>query len=251
MVKKGNKLSSKMRSTSKKVESMLSCLGKSKVVYYMTLLLSLVTVVGFIYDRDYSSIGLFSLVAVALYYYTKNKVVILAIAVLFSNLLKVSISFKEGLKEGTDVKEEDEQENGASGAMRPREGQQNAEKENQNTEPEKECVGENCTQGMSTISPQTLNDEDELDNSYVDRSKTIENAYSSLDSIVGKDGVNKLSKDTENLLKKQNQLMDTVQNLGPIMDNMNKLVSGMGKMSGKDSPLANIMGGMQNISGKS
>lgn len=249
MVKKGNKLSSKMRSTSKKVESMLSCLGKSKVVYYMTLLLSLVTVVGFIYDRDYSSIGLFSLVAVALYYYTKNKVVILAIAVLFSNLLKVSISFKEGLKEGIDVNKEDErekgdtgQENGASGAMKTREGKQNAEEE---------CVGEKCAQGMSTISPQTLNDEDELDNSYVDRSKTIENAYSSLDSIVGKDGVNKLSKDTENLLKKQNQLMDTVQNLGPIMDNMNKLVSGMGKMSGKDSPLANIMGGMQNISGKS
>lgn len=238
MVKKGNKLSSKMRSTSKKVESMLSCLGKSKVVYYMTLLLSLVTVVGFIYDRDYSSIGLFSLVAVALYYYTKNKVVILAIAVLFSNLLKVSISFKEGLEENGET-QNDEDETGASGAMNTHEGTQNAKKE---------CVGEGCEtqkQGMSTISPQSLNDEDDVDNSFVDRSKTIENAYSSLDSIVGKDGVGKLSKETENLLKKQNQLMDTVQNLGPIMDNMNKLVSGMENMSGSGSPLANIIGGMK------
>jgi hypothetical protein len=240
MVKNGNKLSSKMRSTSKKVQSMLSCLGKSKVVYYMTLLLSLVTVVGFIYDRDYSSIGLFSLVAVALYYYTKNKVIILATAVLFSNLLKVSISLKEGFDKGEEDKE-DEQETGSSGAMRTREGNKNAEEE---------CVGEKCKQGMSTISPQSLNDEDDVDNSFVDRSKTIENAYSSLDSIVGKDGVSKLSKDTENLLKKQNQLMDTVQNLGPIMDNMNKLVSGMGNMSNKDGPLSGIMQSMKNIGDK-
>jgi len=237
MVKNSNKLSSKMRSTSKKVQSMLSCLGKSKVVYYMTLLLSLVTVVGFIYDRDYSSIGLFSLVAVALYYYTKNKVIILATAVLFSNLLKVSISLKEGLEED----EKNEKETGSNGAMRTREGNKNAEEE---------CVGENCKQGMSTISPQSLNDEDDVDNSFVDRSKTIENAYSSLDSIVGKDGVSKLSKDTENLLKKQNQLMDTVQNLGPIMDNMNKLVSGMGNMSDKDGPLSGIMQSMKNIGDK-
>lgn len=238
MVKNGNKLSSKMRSTSKKVQSMLSCLGKSKVVYYMTLLLSLVTVVGFIYDRDYSSIGLFSLVAVALYYYTKNKVIILATAVLFSNLLKVSISFKEGLDE-QGLNKDEENENGATGAMRTREGK------------EKDCVGENCDkQGMSTISPQSLNDEDDVDNSFVDRSKTIENAYSSLDSIVGKDGVSKLSKDTENLLKKQNQLMDTVQNLGPIMDNMNKLVSGMGHMSDKDGKLSGIMQSMKNIGDK-
>lgn len=248
MVKRGNnnvtkKLSSKAQHLSKKAGELSKVICKSKLVMYMTVALAVVTILGFLQNRDYSSIVFFGLVSVMTYYFSKNVVVVLALSVVLSNLLKVSISFKEGMKEGNDHEEskEDEEEKVSSGAMSNREGMEKKE----------ECEGENCPstkEKMSSINPKSLDDTD-VETSYVDKSKTIENAYASLDNMIGPDGVNKLSKDTENLLKKQNQLINTVQHMGPMMDNMNKLVKGMDGLSGENGGLTNIMKSLNSITG--
>ena len=250
MVKRGNsnvtkKLSNKARHLSKKAGELSKVICKSKLVMYMTIVLAVVTILGFLQNRDYSSIVFFGLVSVMTYYFSKNVVVVLALSVVLSNLLKVSISFKEGMKEGKESKEgnDDDEEEVSSGAMSNREGME--------SDKEEECKGENCPstkEKMSSINPKSLDDTD-VETSYVDKSKTIENAYASLDNMIGPDGVNKLSKDTENLLKKQNQLINTVQHMGPMMDNMNKLVKGMDGLSGENGGLTNIMKSLNNITG--
>lgn len=249
MVKRGNsnvskKLSNKARHLSKKAGELSKLICKSKLVMYMTIALAVVTILGFLQNRDYSSIIFFGLVAVMSYYFSKNVVVVLGLSVVLSNLLKVSISFKEGMKEGKGNVDDEEEEEVSSGAMSNREGM------NKGKDDEEECKGENCPskEKMSSINPKSLDDTD-VETSYVDKSKTIENAYASLDNMIGSDGVNKLSKDTENLLKKQNQLINTVQHMGPMMDNMNKLVKGMDNLSGENGGLSNIMKSLNNITG--
>lgn len=249
MVKRGNsnvtkKLSSKAQHLSKKAGELSKVICKSKLVMYMTIALAVVTILGFLQNRDYSSIVFFGLVSVMTYYFSKNVVVVLGLSVVLSNLLKVSISFKEGMKEGQNTNDEEkEDEKVSSGAMSNREGM-DSDKD------QKKCVGTNCNakETMSSINPKSLDDTD-IETSYVDKSKTIENAYASLDNMIGPDGVNKLSKDTENLLKKQNQLINTVQHMGPMMDNMNKLVKGMDGLSGDNGGLANIMKSLNSITG--
>lgn len=253
MVKRGNsnvtkKLSSKARHLSKKAGELSKVICKSKLVMYMTIALAVVTILGFLQNRDYSSIVFFGLVSVMTYYFSKNVVVVLGLSVVLSNLLKVSISFKEGMEDGNNdgkdnESEDDKEEPVSSGAM--------SNPENIDENPNNiDCVGNDCNKKemMSSINPKSLDDTD-VETSYVDKSKTIENAYASLDNMIGPDGVNKLSKDTENLLKKQNQLINTVQHMGPMMDNMNKLVKGMDGLSGENGGLSNIMKSLNSITG--
>ena len=80
----------------------------------------------------------------------------------------------------------------------------------------------------------------------IDYAATVEDAYDQLNSILGSDGIKNLTNDTQNLMKQQAQLAESMKNMAPLIEGimpMAKQAQDMMKsMSGDDNNgLGNIM----------
>ena len=86
----------------------------------------------------------------------------------------------------------------------------------------------------------------------VDYASTVEEAYDNLNNILGSDGINNLTKDTQKLMKQQMQLTQAMSNMQPLMESMGPLLqqaSGLlGSMGGSDgvNSLANLANSFKN-----
>jgi hypothetical protein len=63
-------------------------------------------------------------------------------------------------------------------------------------------------------------------NSRIDYASTLEGAYDNLDKILGSDGINKLTGDTQKLMAQQQKLFDTMQNMAPMLEDAKKMLAG-------------------------
>jgi hypothetical protein len=79
-------------------------------------------------------------------------------------------------------------------------------------------------------------------NSRIDYATTLEDAYDNLDKILGSDGINKLSNDTQRLMQQQQKLFDTMANMMPMIESAKDMMGGI-DMS-KLGDLSNLAGGL-------
>lgn len=78
--------------------------------------------------------------------------------------------------------------------------------------------------------------------SRIDYATTLEDAYDNLDKILGSDGINKLSNDTQRLMQQQQKLFDTMANMMPMIESAKDMMGGidMSQLGG----LADLAGGL-------
>ena len=62
--------------------------------------------------------------------------------------------------------------------------------------------------------------------SRIDYAATLEGAYDNLDKILGSDGINKLTSDTQRLMSQQQKLFDTMQNMVPMIKDAKSMLAG-------------------------
>lgn len=61
----------------------------------------------------------------------------------------------------------------------------------------------------------------------LDHAATLEDSYDNLQSVLGGDGINKLTQDTQKLMKQQQQLFNTMNTLTPAVTETMKMLEGM------------------------
>jgi mevalonate kinase len=83
-------------------------------------------------------------------------------------------------------------------------------------------------------------------NSKIDYASTIEEAYDNLNSILGSDGINRLTKDSQRLMKQQADLAESMKAMGPLMEQMGPMLNQakdmMSSMNDGKSGLGSVMG---------
>lgn len=81
-------------------------------------------------------------------------------------------------------------------------------------------------------------------NSRIDYASTLEGAYDNLDKILGSDGINKLTGDTQKLMVQQQKLFETMQGMVPMINQAKDMMSGidMSQLGGL-ADMANSLGG--------
>jgi hypothetical protein len=83
-------------------------------------------------------------------------------------------------------------------------------------------------------------------NSKIDYASTIEEAYDNLNSVLGSDGINQLTKDSQRLMKQQADLAESMKAIGPLMKNMEPMLNQakemMSSMNDGKSGLGSVMG---------
>jgi hypothetical protein len=81
-------------------------------------------------------------------------------------------------------------------------------------------------------------------NSRIDYASTLEGAYDNLDKILGSDGINKLTGDTQKLMVQQQKLFETMEGMVPMINQAKEMMSGIDMTQlGGLADMANSLGG--------
>ena len=220
----------------------------NKLVLNIVSLLALFNVIGYMIMGYFNIVVLFIVIAILVRYFSKNMIVVLGIPLILINLisLRKNIYF-EGF-EGTDANK-DETKNTIDKI---------------NKEPKKTIDTPvipsledttNTNNGVDNAeSFEAGRRKNRNTNSKIDYASTIEEAYDNLNNILGSYGINRLTQDSQRLMKQQADLAESMKAIGPLMKNMEPLMlqakEMMSSMNDGQSGLGNIMGIANELSKK-
>jgi len=229
----------------------LSKLLTNKYFLYFIVFLSVTNVLGYLVNNKIHAVIFFALVSFLMANFSKNMVVILLVALISTNLLMANKRMREGMEKmekGEDEKDEkEEKEEEKMGATEPIKKEEKKEenkgekkKEPVPAEPVKkpETFGNKHASQLKNAAP-VDGDED----SRIDYASTLEGAYDNLDKILGSEGINKLTGDTQKLMAQQQKLFDSMQHMAPMIQNAKEMLAGF-DMKGLGD-LANMAKGLQ------
>ena len=187
----------------------------SKVLLYLVYFITAMNVFGYVNLNDFNSVALFTLVSYVTSFFNKNHVVILLTGILITNILgNTQYMIVEGLtarktKEGMEHEgEEDEDED-----EEPEEEEAEEEAEAEEEEQEEEEDDSDAFTGYG-VAP------------ALDKTKSMEKQYKELDSIIGKDGIEAMTRDTQKLVKRQGKLAESMKAMGPLLQNVSGMLKG-------------------------
>jgi hypothetical protein len=207
-----------------KLQKTLPKMLNNKYVLYVVLFLAITNILGYLSIGDFHSLIFFVATGFLTTYFSKNMVVVLGTAMVATNFLYAGKKMKEGLM-GWNLKEV------PTGPFRTfREGFKGKDDDDED-EDEDEDEDDN-KESLATLTPSaaTESEEDSVDESVgkrVDYASTMEQAYNNLTSVLGKGGIESLSKETKGLLEQQKSLAGQLESMAPLLKDAKGLLKNM------------------------
>lgn len=190
----------------------LKSLLKDKNVLYIVAFLAATNALTYLMSGNFDAIVFFGVVGYLTTYFSKNMIVVLLVAMLTTNLLLGTRMIKKRVE-------------GMSGKRKK-------ETKDEEDEPSQPFLG-TTPQGKPTSEQMTDKKKSNgKTGSQVDYAATLENAYDNLDNLIGNDGIKKMSQQTERLAMKQKELMQNIENMGPMLEKAGNML--------KDLPLEGL-----------
>lgn len=203
-----------------KISKTFSKVFENIYVLYFVFFLALLNLFGFLITGNFNAIVFFILVGYLVYNFTKNMIVVLTVPLVLTSIFMVGKKIQESFQD--------------SSTDTPSSASPEKKKENKTvdivggddeTTPDKE---------VDTDSKEVVNDNEQTDamttmykkNNRIDYASTVEDAYEDLGKILGGDGINRLTKDTQKLMKQQLQLADAMKNMTPLLESAKGLLQG-------------------------
>jgi len=195
----------------------LKDLLKNKNTLYFVGLLAVLQILYYISNNKLSSIIFFILVSLLVHHFDTNMIIVLLSGIIASILYNnLSYWIKEGFKDNK------------------KEGSNKKLKRNIDINPidtiEKD-PDETDTALLTTTESEIENSESftgkkKGNNNRIDYASTLESAYSNLDKILGKDGIQNLTNDTKELMQNQQKLFKSMEGMMPILNNAKEMLKG-------------------------
>ena len=190
----------------KTVNKEVLSLKKNKSVLYILFAVTVAVLLGLLSISQVYPVAIFVLTSLLIRTQTNNMVVIL--------LLSLSVTFLyisyRCVKEGFDGKDGED--------------------------------GKDKMEQMRMLKPKNLDDNDD-ETPYVDTASTLEDAYKNFEDILGSDGLSKLSEETQKLAKQQTNLVQAMNQMGPMV----KQMQGVMKDVNGNGDIKSTLGQMQNM----
>ena len=208
---------------------------QNKIVLYIILCISFLNLLGYLAKNNMTAIIIFIVIGYTCTFFTKNMSFILLIPLLLTNLLITIIKSREiNFKEGLDNPKNKSKNKTNEGF-----------KENITNIPKPSSDASNIKNtDVVESKPKSLNSSDDDDdednisytNSRIKKQETMENAYNSLDKIIGGNQLKKMSQDTQQIAGNQKELFKIIEKMEPLMDSANKMLEKF-----QNSPLAKFL----------
>ena len=235
----------------------------NKWVLNVIAFLALFNVIGYLMIGNLNAVLYFIIFAVLVRYFSKNMTIVLGVPLILVNLLAIKGNVLEGMESGTGAT------NGATNSVTKPNTQNEQEKINNmvnNNTSSTTSVINNSAASTVSASPnnpaQDTGDKQGFESGRrknrgydIDYATTIEDAYDELNNILGSDGIQRLTSDTQNLMKQQMQLAEAMKGMSPVIKSIEPMVKNlqgmMGQIGDGKEGLGSIMDLAKKFSGQS
>ena len=238
-----------------KIPSVLQNLLTNKIVLNVVCILSALNLIGYLAMGKITAILFFIVLAILITQFNKNMIIVLGVPLILVNLFVAKgYSFVEGAE--TMGGDNGTKKTSDTNAM-PQEQKDTIKKVAQKAQDKKTASGAVMTPLESTTDTTTDSSPDTMDESFevgrakrrgagpqIDYAATVEDAYDNLNSILGGEGIQKLTADSQKLMKQQMQLAESMKNMKPMIDSLEPMmVQAQQMMKG----MSDGNGGMQGL----
>ena len=209
-----------------KISKTFSKVFENKYVLYFVFFLALLNLFGFLITGNFNAIVFFILVGYLVYNFTKNMIVVLTVPLVLTSIFMVGKKIHESFQNSTETP------SSASPSSASPEKKKDSKivdivgdesnNETDSKEVETESTKEVASDPDSTDAMTTMYKK----NNRIDYASTVEDAYEDLGKILGGDGINRLTQDTQKLMKQQLQLADAMKNMTPLLESAKGLLQG-------------------------
>ena len=246
-----------------KIKAVISKLLTNRLVLNIITILAVLNVIGYMMMGNINAVFLFIIVALLVKYFSKNMIIVLGVPLILVNLfaLKGSKGFFEGMENNkTSDKSKANTNHNKPTADAPTKHAETIKKINQQDPKTKqglpitpvlehttETTANHATSSAATDESFEVGRAKKSGGGYnIDYASTVEDAYDQLNSILGSDGIKRLTEDTQGLMKQQLQLAESMKSMGPMIQSMAPLMqqaqSILGSVGGDSKEgLGNIM----------
>jgi len=239
-----------------KLNSAMSKFLTNKWVLRVIAFLALLNVIGYLVMGNLNAVMYFIIFAVLIRYFSKNMTIVLGAPLILVNLLAIKGNVLEGMEPGGTA-------NDTTNPVTKPAAKKAQEKINN-------IVNKNSS-GTTLTSSAASTDTTAPDNSAqstggeqqgfetgrrknrgydIDYATTIEDAYDELNNILGSDGIQRLTSDTQNLMQQQMQLAKAMEGMTPVIQSIAPMVQNLQGMMGQMGDGKNGLGGIMDLAKK-
>jgi hypothetical protein len=239
-----------------KINSAISKFLTNKWVLNIVAFLALLNVIGYGVIGNFNAVLYFIVFAVLVRYFSKNMIIVLGVPLVIVNLL----SLNENMVEGMENNNKSTTDKSTTDKSTTNNSKDPAVKQPTKQPAKSDAPGAVSSQGlMMTSIASSESKENNIAQSTggeqqgfepgrrknrgydIDYATTIEDAYDELNNILGSDGIQRLSSDTQNLMKQQMQLAESMKGMGKLVENIQPMVEQLKDMMGDSN------GGMKGV----
>jgi len=233
-----------------KIAPMISRFLTNKWVLNVITVLALFNVIGYLVIGNVNAVIYFVIFAVLLRYFSKNMTIVLGIPLIIVNLLALKGHIVEGM-ETNDAK--NDKPNPVIAAKKQKTQKKINEIVNKNSTNGSTAMNSSAVSTTPDNAAQSTGGEQQgfesgrrKNRGYdIDYATTIEDAYDELNNILGSDGIQRLTSDTQSLMQQQMQLAKAMEGMTPVIKQMAPMVENlkgmMGSMGDGKDGLGSIM----------
>ena len=193
-------------------------------------IISLLNLIGYLSYGNLHAVILFILIAGIVGHFSKNMTIVLLSPLVIVNLffLKRQHSFYEGLENNETLKKEASDK---AASADPDTKKQVIQKINDKASTKQGLPITPIEPTVTTTTDESFEVGRSKKGGYdIDYASTVEDAYDQLNSIIGGDGIQRLTSDTQKLMKQQMQLAEAMKGMGPMMESMGPMMQSIGPM---------------------
>ena len=242
-----------------KLNSAVSKFLTNKWVLKIVSFLALFNVIGYAVIGKINAVLYFVVFAVLVRYFSKNMTIVLGVPLIIVNLLAVKGNILEGMENSSNSKNTTTTEttNKSSSTGNNQQAINKLVTNNKNKPDQKTSQGlpmqpleqveeivDNAAQSSGEQQGFEAGRRKNRGND-IDYATTVEDAYDQLNNILGSDGIQRLTSDTQNLMKQQMQLAKAMESMAPMMQSIAPMVQNLKGMMGDTN-----MNGMMDLAKK-
>ena len=235
-----------------KLPHVLQNLLTNKIVLNVVCVLSALNMIGYLVTNNFTAILFFIVLAMLIVQFNKNMIIVLGIPLILVNFF-VALGMSKRIEGNENMGDVSKDTTNMSDVSKDGDKQMTQEQKDtiKNVNKKDKVSGQGLP--ITPIEPTEATDEAfEVGRakrrgagSEIDYAATVEGAYDQLNSILGSEGIKRLTGDTQKLMKQQMQLAESMKDMGPMIKNlepmMNQAKQLLGGMGDGEGGMANIM----------
>lgn len=228
----------------------------NKFVLYATVVFTSINIFGYMMSNCTYTVAFFALTAFVTSMFTKNMILILGGSLALTNSFMVCKVAKESFTAGKYVenfegKDGKDNKDGEKSGKDTTPSADNSASDS-STVDEASCKKKKGHEWKDDMCVESEAKQESMTTGYkknnrIDYASTVEDAYNDLDKILGADGIQSLTKDTQSLVNQQQQMMKLMSNMGPMVGQVKEMMQSMGGAEG----MQKMMGGLASSFGGS